>query len=61
MRIWPFEVFFSYLQVIFTRHKILEHGANSFTSPPKEGVLRIFVALKNHSPRPTLNPQWQAR
>jgi len=25
----------------------LQHGTNSFTSPPKEGVLRIFFALKN--------------
>jgi hypothetical protein len=31
-----------------TCHKIL-HGADSFTYPPKEGVLRIFVALKNPS------------
>jgi hypothetical protein len=28
-----------------------------FTSCPKEGVLRIFIALKNRSPRPGLNPQ----
>ena len=25
----------------------LRHGTESFTSPPKEGVLRIFFALKN--------------
>jgi hypothetical protein len=25
----------------------LRHGADGFTSPPKEGVLRIFFALKN--------------
>ena len=25
----------------------LRHGTDSFTSPPKEGVLRIFFALKN--------------
>jgi len=25
----------------------LRHGTDSFTSPPKEGVLRIFSALKN--------------
>jgi hypothetical protein len=24
--------------------------ADGFTSPPKEGVLRIFIALKNPSP-----------
>jgi hypothetical protein len=28
-----------------------------FTSPPKEGVLRIFIALKNASNRPGLNPR----
>jgi hypothetical protein len=27
--------------------KILWHGADGFTSLPKEGVLRIFIALKN--------------
>jgi hypothetical protein len=26
------------------------NGADGFTSPPKEGVLRIFIALKNPSP-----------
>jgi hypothetical protein len=36
-----------------TCHKIL-HGAYSFTSHPKEGVLWIF---KNLSPRPGLKPQ----
>ena len=25
----------------------LLHGTDGFTSPPKEGVLRIFFALKN--------------
>jgi hypothetical protein len=25
----------------------LQHGTDGFTSPPKEGVLRIFVALTN--------------
>jgi len=25
----------------------LRHGTGSFTSPPKEGVLRILFALKN--------------
>jgi hypothetical protein len=37
--------------------KILWNGADGFTSPPKEGVLRIFIALKNQSPRPGLNPR----
>jgi hypothetical protein len=35
---------------------ILRHGADGFTSPPKKGVLRIFIALKNPSPEPGLNP-----
>jgi hypothetical protein len=29
----------------FTCRKTLRHGADSPTSPPKEGVLRISVAL----------------
>jgi hypothetical protein len=32
-------------------------GPSRFTSHPKEGVLRIFIALKNPSPRPGLNPR----
>jgi hypothetical protein len=28
-------------------HKILQHGANGFTYPPKEVVLQVFIALKN--------------
>jgi hypothetical protein len=30
--------------------KILRHGSDGFTFPPKEGVLRIFIALKNPFP-----------
>jgi hypothetical protein len=40
-----------------TWRKILPYGTSGFTSPTKEGVLRIFIALKNPSPRPGLNPQ----
>jgi hypothetical protein len=29
---------------------MLRHGDSGFTSPPKEGVLWTFVALKNPSP-----------
>jgi hypothetical protein len=29
-----------------TCRKILRHGTSGFTSHPKEGVLRIFIALK---------------
>ena len=35
----------------------LRHGTDGFTSPPKEGVLRIFFALKIRQFRPGLNPQ----
>jgi hypothetical protein len=42
--------------LFFTCRKILRHGALGFTSFPKEGVLRIFIALKNPFRRPDLNP-----
>ena len=35
----------------------LRHGTDGFTSPPKEGVLRIFSPLKVRRLRPGLNPQ----
>jgi len=35
----------------------LRHGADGFTSPPKEGVLRNFSPLKIRRLRPGLNPQ----
>jgi hypothetical protein len=38
----------------FTCRKILQRGAPVFTSPPREGVLRFFIALQ-------LWIQWQAR
>jgi hypothetical protein len=34
----------------------LQHGTDGFTSPPKEGVLRIFSLLKIRRLRPGLNP-----
>ena len=33
----------------------LQHGTGGFTSPPKEGVLRIFFALKIRRLRPGVN------
>jgi len=33
----------------------LRHGTDGFTSPPKEGVLRIFFALKNPKDRISLH------
>ena len=35
----------------------LRHGTDCFTSPPKEGVLRIFSPLKIRRLRPGLNPR----
>jgi hypothetical protein len=35
----------------------LRHGTDDFTSPPKEGVLRIFFALKIRQLQPGANPQ----
>jgi hypothetical protein len=37
--------------------RILRHGTSGFNSHLKEGVLRIFIALKNPSPRPCLKPR----
>jgi hypothetical protein len=36
--------------------KSYDMGANSFTSPLKEGMLWIFIALKNQSPMVTSEP-----
>jgi hypothetical protein len=51
---WDFEI-------SFTCRKILRHGTSGFTPHAKEGMLRIFIALKNPSPwlgsnRQTLGP-----
>ena len=35
----------------------VRHGTDGFTSPPKEGALRIFFALKIRWLRPGLNPR----
>ena len=35
----------------------LRHGTDGFTSPPKEGVLRIFSPLKIRRRQPGLNPR----
>jgi hypothetical protein len=39
-----------------TCRKILRHGAEGFTSPPKEGVLGIVIALKSPSPSTAPEP-----
>ena len=35
----------------------LRHGTDGFTSPPKEGLLRMFFALKIQRFRPGANPR----
>jgi hypothetical protein len=42
---------FSFRSNFFTCRKRLRHRADGFTSPPKQGLRRIFIAL-----RPGLNP-----
>jgi hypothetical protein len=49
--------YLKYLEGSLTCCKILRHETSGFTSHPKEGVLRIFIALKNPLPLPGLNPQ----
>jgi hypothetical protein len=46
-----------YFKGSFTCRKTLRHETSGFTSHPKEGVLRIFISLRNPSPQPGLNPQ----
>jgi hypothetical protein len=41
---------FTFLRFFLTCHNILQYGADGFTPPPKEGVLRIFIVLNNSSP-----------
>jgi hypothetical protein len=44
-----YEIFLYISKCYLTYRKILQHEADWFTSPPKEGVLRIFIALRNLS------------
>jgi hypothetical protein len=57
--------YLKYLKECFTCRKILRRGTSGFTSPAKEGVLRILSPLKIHRLGRvwTHNPlvQWQAR
>jgi hypothetical protein len=50
-------IFIHTLKWFSTSRKILRHGADGITSPPKEGVLWTFIALKNASPWTGLNPR----
>jgi hypothetical protein len=56
VRILPIQ-YLKYLKGSLTFRKILRHGTSGFTSHPKEGVLRICIALKSPSPRPGLTPR----
>jgi hypothetical protein len=56
VRILPI-LYLRYLKGSLTCRKILRHRTSGFTSHLKEGVLRIFIALKNPSPRLGLNPR----
>jgi hypothetical protein len=51
------EVSMSYSAGIFNMPQNLLHGDDGFTSPPKEVVLRIFIALKIYRIRSGLNPR----
>jgi hypothetical protein len=46
----------SYLKEIFNMPKNLRTWDRRLTSPPKEGVLRIFIALKSPSPSAGFQP-----
>jgi hypothetical protein len=46
-----------YLKGYLHAVKSYDMGPSRFTTHPKEGVLRIFIALKNPSPWPGLNPR----
>jgi hypothetical protein len=48
--ILPTKYFFHTSQGSLTCHKILRHGTDGFTSPPKEVVLQIFIVLDLYEP-----------
>jgi hypothetical protein len=49
-------IFFHTLKASLTCRKILRHGADGFISPPREGVLWIFIALENPPPSAGIEP-----
>jgi hypothetical protein len=55
--IFPTNYLLSYLQGYLTRSKILRHGDDGFTSPPKEFVPRIFNAIENPSASAGFEPE----
>jgi hypothetical protein len=50
-------MYLKYLKGSLTCHKIIRRATSDFTSHLKEGVLWIFIALKNPSLGQGLNPQ----
>jgi hypothetical protein len=44
------KILLSHSELLITCCNILRHGTDDFTSPAKEVVLRIFIALKTSSP-----------
>jgi hypothetical protein len=54
--ILPTNHLFHTRRVYLICRKIFQHGADGFTSPPKEGELRIFIAFKNPSPSACSEP-----
>jgi hypothetical protein len=48
----PQKVSLSYLEGFLKRGKILRYGADGFTFPPKQSLLRNFIAIKNPSNSP---------
>jgi hypothetical protein len=53
---FAYEVALSYSQRSSMYRTILQQGTDSFTSPPNEVMLRIFIAYKIHRPQLGLNP-----
>jgi hypothetical protein len=49
-------IFFHTSKGSLTFRKILRHGTDGFNSLPKEGVLLIFIALKNSSASTIFEP-----
>jgi hypothetical protein len=50
-------LYLKYLKGSITCHQILRYGDSGFASHSNEGVLWNFIALKNPSPWPGLNPR----
>jgi hypothetical protein len=53
----PRSIFVHTSKLFLIFYKILLYGANGFTYLLEEGMLQIFIALKNPSPQMGFNPQ----